>query len=239
MGNLLLGTSGWSYPAWRGLFYPAKLPGDQMLAYYAQHFRAVEINNTFYRMPARATLEKWRATVPASFRFTFKAPGAITHRLRLKEATQATRYFAELTTTAMGDCLGPVLFQLPPNQRADATLLRDFLDIARPLFPQVAFEFRHPSWLEPPLLDLLREYNVSLCSTESDAERQPLHPAPAFAYLRLRKTTYSDAELEAWRGELLGLATSGPDVYCFLKHDVDKVVSADNVLARFARMTEG
>lgn len=235
----MLGTSGWSYPAWRGLFYPAKLPGDQMLAFYAQHFRAVEINNTFYRMPARTTLEKWRATVPASFRFTFKAPGAITHRRRLKEAEQATRHFAELTTSVMGDCLGPVLFQLPPNQQADEALLRGFLDLARPLFPQVAFEFRHASWLEPALLDVLRDYNVSLCSTESDAERQPLHPTPDFAYLRLRKTAYSDAELETWRSELLGLAASGPNVFCFLKHDVDKVVYADNVLTRFARLTQG
>ncbi len=239
VAQLLLGTSGWSYPEWRGIFYPEKFPTDGMLAYYADRFGAVEINNSFYRMPSAVALAKWRDTVPATFRFAFKAPQEITHRKRLKDAEQPTKYFAGLLE-AMGERLGPVLFQLPPYQRADMPLLEAFLEMARPLFPRIAFEFRHASWFDAGVLTTLKQFDVSLCSTESDSERQPLAPAKDFVYLRLRKTDYTDDELLAWKRQLQELAESGLDVFCFLKHDVQNVVSAQNLLlSRFVNLATG
>ncbi|MDE3076328.1 MAG: DUF72 domain-containing protein [Chloroflexota bacterium] len=218
MAGLLLGTSGWSYTEWKGSFYPEKIRPDEMLSFYAGRFSAVEINNSFYRMPSESVLIKWRETAPATFRFAFKAPQEITHRRRLVDAEGPTKRFAEVLAT-MQDRLGPVLFQLPPYQRADLRRLERFLEMARPLYARIAFEFRHASWLEQPALDLLTRFDAALCSTESDTERQPVHPASNFVYFRLRKTEYTDGELTAWKAELAKLVDRGLDVFCFFKHE--------------------
>src|SRR5687767_3744161 len=124
--NFYVGTSGYSYPKWKGSFYPVKMPAKQMLGFYAERFRTVEINNTFYRMPTASVLEAWAAQVPAEFRFVLKAPQEITHKLRLRDAGELVSSLVE-TAAVLGTRLGPILFQLPPNFGKDAPRLRDFL----------------------------------------------------------------------------------------------------------------
>ncbi|MHB8618805.1 MAG: DUF72 domain-containing protein [Chloroflexota bacterium] len=218
MADLFVGTSGWSYLPWRGRFYPEKLPPREMLGFYAGTFRAVEMNNSFYRLPAPGAMLTWHDAVPDGFRFAVKAPGEITHRRRLDGTEAATIRLVE-RAAAMGSRRGPILFQLPPFLKADLNLLDDFLRFARPMTGQTVFEFRHSSWFTDAVYDLLRSYDVALCLTQSDAETQPLKPAAGFAYLRLRKADYSDDELRAWRDRLNPLLAEGRDVYCFFKHE--------------------
>src|SRR5258705_11370765 len=142
--QMLAGTSGYSYKEWLGHFYPEKLPASEMLRYYAGRFATVEINNTFYRMPAEAMLARWSEEVPENFVFTLKAPRRITHEKRLREAESDVAEFAR-RAAALGDKLGVLLFQLPPFLRKDLPRLRDFLGVL-PSDRRVAFEFRHASW---------------------------------------------------------------------------------------------
>ena len=144
--RVLAGTSGFSYKEWKGSFYPEDLPAEEMLAYYSARLPAVEINNTFYRMPKPSMLEGWAAQVPAEFRFILKASQRITHRKRLKEAGDEVAYFFQ-TAATLGERLGPTLFQLPPNLKKDLPRLEAFLEVLPPKAP-AAFEFRHASWFE-------------------------------------------------------------------------------------------
>lgn len=218
MARLYLGASGWAYPAWKGKFYPAKISPEEMLPYYAARFGAVELNNSFYRMPSEAMMKKWRDAVPDDFRFALKAPGQITHRRRLVNVEGSLARFVGLANL-LGDRRGPLLFQLPPNQRIDLDRLAAFLDLLRPLGQQAAFEFRHESWLSEEVLALLRERDVALCLSETDDSEAPLLPASGFAYLRLRKSEYQPSELLAWKARLDALVSQGRDVYCFFKHE--------------------
>lgn len=217
MARLYLGTSGWSYSEWKGKFYPAKIKPDEMLPFYAQHFDAVELNNSFYRMPKAEAMVKWRDTVPESFRFSVKAPQVITHIRRLGDIAEPVQRFLEVTT-AMGDRLGPILFQLPPNMKADVDRLANLFRLL-PAGQQVTFEFRHDSWLSEPVFDLLREHDAALCLAETDEAVAPLLPASGFVYLRLRKSDYTTEELVAWHQKLTALVAEGRDVYCFFKHE--------------------
>ena len=217
MAHLHLGTSGWSYPEWKGKFYPAKIAGDDMLPFYARHFDAVELNNSFYRLPKPEAMAKWRDAVPDGFRFAIKAPRQITHIRRLKDVAEPVQRFLEVAA-GMAGRVGPILFQLPPNMKADLERLAALLALL-PKAQQVAFEFRHESWLEPPVFDVLREHDAALCLAEPDEAVAPLLPASGFVYLRLRKTDYTDAELAAWRAKLDALVADGRDVYCFFKHE--------------------
>ena len=139
--TLHVGTSGFSYKEWKGSFYPKDLPEKQMLRYYGERFGTVEINNTFYRMPAESVLENWAGEVPATFSFVLKAPQRITHRERLKGSADSVAYFLKVAGV-LGDRLGPLLFQLPPNLKKDVPRLRDFLSLL-PRGRRAAFEFRH------------------------------------------------------------------------------------------------
>ncbi|HEY8695639.1 MAG TPA: DUF72 domain-containing protein [Chloroflexota bacterium] len=217
MARLYLGTSGWSYTEWKGKFYPAKIAGEEMLPFYAQHFDAVELNNSFYRLPKPETMAKWRDAVPQGFRFALKAPQQITHRRRLIDVAEPVQRFLE-SAAVMGLAAGPVLFQLPPNMRADVERLSGLLALL-PLGQQVAFEFRHDSWLDESVFELLRRHDAALCLAETDEAVAPLLPASGFVYLRLRKSDYTDDELAAWRDKLNTLVQAGRDVYCFFKHE--------------------
>ena len=195
--RLFAGTSGYSYKPWLGRFYPEKLAANRMLAYYASRFNTVEINNTFYRMPAESMLAQWMADVPAEFRFTLKAPRRITHDKRLREAeTEVTEFMRR--ASAMGDSMGIVLFQLPPYLRKDAPLLSDFLGIL-PSDRRTALEFRHASWHDDEVYALLRAHGAALCAADTDEEEAAFVPtAEAFGYLRLRRTDYDDKALRRW-----------------------------------------
>jgi uncharacterized protein YecE (DUF72 family) len=156
-----IGTSGYSYPEWRGSFYPEKFPTGKMLPYYAERFSTVEINNTFYRMPNAKTIAGWDAETPAHFSFTLKAPQRITHFARLRDIDDSLRYFLD-TADALGPKLGTVLFQLPPNFKKDLARL-DGLLTRLPAGLRCALEFRHESWLAEDVYERLRTANAALC----------------------------------------------------------------------------
>jgi uncharacterized protein YecE (DUF72 family) len=214
--EFLVGTSGFSYPAWRGVFYPEKHPASAMLAFYAGVFGAVEINNTFYRMPSPDLLAGWTQQTPPGFRFALKAPQQITHRLRLKDAAEPAREFIR-RSEALGATRGPLLFQLPPHLKADLSRLGDFL-AALPGGIEPAFEFRHPSWFQDDTWMLLRAHGAALCIAQTDDLETPLVATAPFGYARLRREEYSTGDLTGW-AERLRAVESWQRVYVFLKHD--------------------
>jgi uncharacterized protein YecE (DUF72 family) len=216
--RVIVGTSGYSYKEWKGTFYPADLPAAKMLPYYAGHFGSVEINNTFYRMPDEKTMVKWAGEVPDDFTFVLKAPQRITHQKRLTTVEDDVRQFVEVGKT-LGPKLGPLLFQLPPYSRKDVEKLRALL-AAIPPEVRVALEVRHDSWLADDVYDALREHDAALCAADTDEVADPgalLVPTASWGYLRLRRTDYSDAQLEAWAGRVK--AQSWSDAYVFFKHE--------------------
>lgn len=194
--QLLPGTSGYSYKEWCGPFYPPKLPGDEMLRYYAERLPTVEINNTFYRMPAESTLARWAAEVPAHFAFTLKAPKRITHDKRLVEAGPDVAEFAR-RAVLLGDKLAVLLFQLPPYQKKDLARLQDFLAVL-PAGTRAAFEFRNASWHSDDVYEALRTREAMLCVTDTDEGDTPFVATAAQGYVRLRRTHYDDADLRGW-----------------------------------------
>jgi uncharacterized protein YecE (DUF72 family) len=213
--NLQVGTSGFGYREWRGKFYPAELKPRDMLPYYAERFSVVEINATFYRMPSPSVLEAWAAQVPKDFMFTFKAPGLITHRKRLRHADAATAAFSR-TLAILGAQLGPALFQLPPSFSCDLPRLRQFLDG----LPggRFAFEFRHPSWLVEEVYALLQERNCALCLSDRDgAPAPPLVATAEFGYARLRRSLYTDEELHSWQQRISGQGWQ--EAFVFFRHE--------------------
>ena len=214
--QLYAGTSGYSYKEWKGPFYPEKLPASQMLSHYASELPAVEINNTFYRMPKASVMAKWVEQVPEGFVFVIKASQRITHHRRLKEAEEPTQYLWE-TVQELGPHLGPVLFQLPPNFRKDVERLKNFLaglpDGMRP-----ALEFRHESWDDDEVHAALRDANAALCAADvDDAEVREIVPTADWGYLRLRRPGYDDAEIAAWV-ERIG-SQDWRDAFVFFKHE--------------------
>ena len=218
--NLFVGTSGYSYKEWKGNFYPEDLPAKEMLSYYARRLPAVEINNTFYRLPQPSMVENWKAQVPETFRFSIKATQRITHIKRLKNCAEETKYLME-TAALLGDRLGVVLFQLPPNSKKDTDRLRDFLEWL-PASTRAAFEFRHESWLDDETADLLRHKNCALVVSDTDVK--PLTSIRATAnwgYLRLRRTAYSDDDLKSWMQHVKD--QKWKDAFVFFKHEDEGV----------------
>lgn len=214
--NLYVGTSGYSYKEWKGPFYPKDLPDKQMLHYYSEHFRSVEINNTFYRMPKASVLEAWAAEVPADFRFVIKASQRITHFQRLKDCRDSVDYLLDVIGVLM-DRLGPVLFQLPPNLHKDTTRLRDFLALLPPQ-RRLAFEFRHQSWFDDEVFDILRKHHAVLCIAEAENDLAiPFVSTADWGYLRLRRPDYGDAELQMWVKRVLD--QNWRDAFVFFKHE--------------------
>jgi uncharacterized protein YecE (DUF72 family) len=213
--EMLAGTSGYSYKEWLGSFYPDKLPAKEMLRYYAGHFPTVEINNTFYRMPAESMLAGWVNEVPASFRFTLKAPQRITHQKRLREAEQEVAEFLR-RAAALGGQLGMILFQLPPFLRKDLPRLKDFL-AALPPSLRVAMEFRHESWQDDEVYAALRERGAALCVADTDEGDTPFVCTADSGYLRLRRTHYDDKDLSAWAERVA--AQPLQRAYVYFKHE--------------------
>jgi len=210
------GTSGYSYKEWKGSFYPAKIAPAAMLAYYAERLSAVEINNTFYRMPRREVVESWAATVPDSFRFAVKVSQRITHRKRLAEVEEETDHLlAQLAP--LGEKLGLLLVQLPPNLPLHLARLERFLDHLGTRV-RAAFEFRHASWLDEPVLACLRERGAALVASETDEAPAALHATARFGYLRLRRTDYRAGDLADWFARVRALAWD--EAYVFFKHEV-------------------
>lgn len=206
--ELFLGTSGYSYKEWKGAFYPPKLAAKDMLTFYASRFSSVEINATFYRMPKAETLEQWAAEVPPSFVFALKAPKRITHDRRLVDVEEPTAHFLE-TAAVLGERLGPILVQLPPNMKVAPDRLARLLALL-PAAQPVAFEFRHPSWSDPEVRRLLEGHGAALCVSDGEGGQEEsaageggralasVVSTARWGYLRLRRCDYTGAELETF-----------------------------------------
>lgn len=215
--EIRIGASGFSYKEWLGEFYPPKLPNPKMLAYYAERLPTVEINYTFRAMPKRSMLEGWADKTPSYFRFALKAPQRITHFARLRGADNALNYFID-TAAALGERLGPVLFQLPPDLECDNALLTDFLGELRGR-ERAAFEFRHRSWFGAATMQTLRAHQAALCIAESDKMSSPIERTAPHVYMRLRKERYDDGELREWACRIRELARGATEIFVYFKHE--------------------
>jgi uncharacterized protein YecE (DUF72 family) len=225
------GTSGFSYKEWQGSFYPEKLPASRMLEFYAERLPAVELNNTFYRMPGEALIEGWEAKSPLDFRFVLKAPRSMTHSRKLVDCGEPLERFARVATR-LGHKLGPLLFQLPPFFQRNVEQLSAFLG-ALPKGVRAAFEFRHPSWFDDTTFTALRDHNVALCTADvDDVEAPQIVPTADFGYLRLRRLDYSPAELERWAAEVRRQPFA--EAYVFFKHELQAPALATAFNAHFA-----
>jgi uncharacterized protein YecE (DUF72 family) len=216
MHRIWVGTSGYNYPEWKGSFYPADLSAAKMLAYYAQRFRTVEINYTFYRMPNAKTLAGWVAETPPGFRFTLKAPRRITHDKRLKEVGDTVAAFCDLAAT-LGDRLAALLFQTPPNLKFDPAVFDAFLAVLPPKVT-AAFEFRHASWLCDEVYERLRARNLALCIADTGEKTTPIVETADYGYFRLRDEGYQPADLERWAREITARA-AWRETFVYFKHE--------------------
>ena len=217
MPRLLVGTSGYNFPEWRGSFYPPKLPSKQWLEYYARQLGTVEINYTFYRMPNEKTIAGWNAATPEAFTFVLKAPQRITHIARLRNIDEPLRIFLELIRK-LNAKLGAVLFQLPPNFRKDLARLGDLLT-QFPTDVRAACEFRHVSWWSDDVYDLLRSTNTALCIADTAEGTTPLVSTANFGYIRLRDEGYDEAGLRDWMTTVQALGSAWTDAFVFFKHE--------------------
>lgn len=209
------GTSGFSYKEWKGSFYPEKMKNDEMLPYYAERFDTVELNNTFYRLPNETTLVQWAGQVPAGFQFALKASRVITHIKRLKDIAEPVAYLYRVTD-AFGAARGPVLFGLPPNMKQDLDRLRAFLALV-PRDVRTAIEFRHESWHDDEVFDLLREHRVALCIAHMDDGETPFIATTDWGYVRLRREAYDTGELRQWRERVA--AQQWNEAFVYFKHE--------------------
>ncbi len=212
-----IGTSGYNYPEWKGSFYPADLSPAKMLPYYAARFPTVEINYTFYRMPTEKLVGGWASQTPSPYRITLKAPRRITHDNRLKNVGDLVGSFCRVAG-ALGDKLGALLFQLPPNLKKDLGLLDAFLADLPPKAP-AAFEFRHASWLDEEVYARLADRNLALCVADSEKLSTPVRVTADYAYFRLRDEGYTPDDIARW-GDSIKEATAGcRDVFVYFKHE--------------------
>ena len=228
-----IGTSGYSYKEWKGPFYPEDLSADRMLHYYGERFRSVEINNTFYRMPSSKVLAGWAEQVPEGFCFVLKASRRITHHGRLKDVGDSVDYLFE-KAASLGDKLGPVLFQLPPFLRHDLDRLKSFLELL-PEGRRVAMEFRHRSWFDEPVYEVLRSRDVALCVGDGELKGEgevPFVSTASWGYLRLRHTGYDGDSLADWAARIQGQEWS--DAFVFFKHEDEG--AGPNLAARFMEL---
>ena len=234
--ELHVGTSGYSYKEWKGSFYPEDLSNKDMLSYYGERLNAVEINNTFYRLPKASVLESWAEQVPDGFRFSIKASRRITHFTRLKEGARDPTEYLLSTVATLGDRLGVLLFQLPPNLKKDAERLASFLDVL-PDGTRAAFEFRHDTWKDEEVYSLLREREMAfVCAdTEDSGDDEPIVPTASWGYLRLRRPTYGDGDLERWAEHVT--RQEWERAFVFFKHEDEG--AAPRMAAKFEEVRGG
>jgi uncharacterized protein YecE (DUF72 family) len=240
MPNLYAGTSGFAYPSWKPDFYPEKLPSKKFLSYYSERLNAVEVNYTFRRLPSASTLENWVNQTRAGFVFALKAHMRITHIHRLKPSEFTEVFFRAIEPLRTARRLGPVLFQLPPALKCDEALLADFLGTL-PRDIRCAFEFRHASWLAPPVYQLLEKYGMALCLAESEKLVIPEVVTANFVYSRLRMPEYSPEDRKEIAERVEQLLGQGRDVYVFFKHEDTPAgaLYAEELVKRFPEQAAG
>ena len=219
MAKLYAGTSGWAYPSWKPRFYPAKLAAGKFLSHYASRLNTVEVNYTFRHFATEKTQTNWNACTPPDFKFSIKAHQNITHVRRLRDAAEITRSFlASLQPLASAGKIAMVLFQLPPFLKADAPLLTDFLS-SLPKAGRFSFEFRHASWFNEQIYDVLRQTNAALCLAENEKLETPNVVTADFCYYRLRKPEYSTEERQRYKETFRRHIEQGHDVFVYFKHE--------------------
>jgi len=223
--KMLVGTSGFVYDHWRGRFYPEKLAKAKWLEFYTTHFTTVELNNSFYRLPSENAFANWRDSSPANFIFAVKVSRFITHIKRLKNIEDAVETFVT-RAEILGEKLGPLLYQLPPNMHRNDGVLASFLSTL-PQGMKHVFEFRHQSWLEEKVFEILRKYNVGLCIFDMPSLTCPLAATADFAYIRFHGSTglyfscYSDEQLADWAKKLANLAANLKEIYIYFNNDAE------------------
>jgi Uncharacterized conserved protein len=211
-----IGTSGFQYSEWKGTFYPEDLPAAKMLPFYAAQFSTTEINYTFHRIPAPKTIENWKQLTPDNFRFSLKAPQKITHWSKLRDCADTLEYFCKVAS-GLGERLGPVLFQLPPNFKKDADVLSSFL---RELpSTRAAFEFRHESWFNDEIYELLKSRNIALCIADTETIETPETITANYGYLRLRREDYQRTDVERWAKFVREQEADWQHVFVYFKHE--------------------
>jgi len=219
MAQLYAGTSGWAYPSWKPDFYPAKLAQAKFLSFYATQLNAVEVNFTFRQLLKETTAQKWIAETPATFRFSVKAHQVITHIKRLKKTDDfIPRFLSTVQPIAQAGKLGPLLFQLPPNMKADSALLEEFL-ANLPRGVPAAFEFRHDSWFDDSIFDLLKKHNRALCVAESEERTTPDVVTADFCYYRYRKPSYTPEERRTMVARTQEHLAAARNVFAYFKHE--------------------
>lgn len=219
MPQLYVGTSGWAYPTWKPAFYPEKLAQKNFLKHYATQLNTVEVNFTFRQLVKETTIQKWLAETPEHFRFGIKAHQVITHIKRLKDCEEfVKRFLGTIEALARAQKLGPILFQLPPNMKADRAVLESFLAVL-PRNLCAAFEFRHNSWFTDETYDALRKCGIALCVAENEDRTTPDVVTAPYCYYRFRKPSYSPEERSAMVGRIQEHRGAGRDVYAYFKHE--------------------
>ena len=213
-----VGVSGFSYPSWKGQFYPRDAKSEEFLALYSEHLRSVEINSSFYAPPSQAMVKSWSAKTSEEFRFSFKAPRLITHTLKLGKGSYEAAEKLSDTLAKLGRRRGPVLFQLPPFSKFDRDLLDEFLSHTSGIKPK-AFEFRHGSWLNESTYDLLENHGAGFCIADTEDMEPTFRVTGGYAYFRLRKDSYDGKAVGAWSGKILEAAAGAEECYVYFRHD--------------------
>jgi len=225
LAHYFIGTSGWHYDDWRNRFYPEKLPKTKWLEFYAHHFPTVELNNSFYRLPAENTFANWYDSTPTNFTFAVKVSRFITHIKRLKNSEEAVENFIQ-RARILGKKLGPLLYQLPPNMHRNDGTLESFLS-SLPEEMKHVIEFRHQSWLTEEVFEILHKYSAGLCVFDMPAFTCPLLATADFAYIRfhgsedLYSSYYSNEALADWAKRIADLAVNLDSVYIYFNNDVE------------------
>ena len=216
--NVYVGLSGFSYPGWKGKFYPKEMESEEFLTYYSQHLNSVEINSSFYASPNAAIVKNWSAKTNGKFRFSFKAPRQITHILKLGNGSSEAAERLSKTLDLLGPKRGPVLFQLPPYSKQDHKLLDEFLSKTSGIKNRV-FEFRHESWLQNPTYQLLEKHEAGFCVAETEDMRPAFQVTGGLAYFRLRKESYDAKAIDQWAGKIREMTKGLQECYVYLRHD--------------------
>ncbi len=216
--SVIVGVSGFSYPGWKGNFYPKDLKNEDFLGYYSQRFNSVEINSSFYAPPGPAMVKSWSAKTGDNFSFAFKAPRQITHISKLgKGAAEATERLSD-TLSLLGAKRGPLLFQLPPYAKQDLKLLEEFLGKTSNIKQRV-FEFRHESWIQDHTFKLLDKYDAAFCIADTEDMEPVFKVTGRLVYFRLRKDRYDEKTVDQWRGKIQDAVGNAREAYVYLRHD--------------------
>ncbi|MDV3308637.1 MAG: DUF72 domain-containing protein [Cyclobacteriaceae bacterium] len=222
-GKVHIGTSGWHYKHWVGTFYPEATPPSKQFAYYSKIFHSVELNNPFYRLPARKTFDKWKHDSPKDFLFAVKANRYITHMKKLSDVEESLNTFLQ-HAAGLGKKLGPILFQLPPGWRINVERLAEFVNLL-PDDQRYAFEFRNQSWYDPEIYEILRRSNCAFCIYELAGHRSPIEVTADFVYIRLHgpgdkyQGSYSTRTLNTWGSRIADWLKEGKDTFIYFDND--------------------